>query len=45
MADDILFELLHSEIINYALEQSKDNIDKKVLYQYSSEANLTYFKA
>lgn len=30
MADDIVFELLHSEIINYALEQSKDVMDKKV---------------
>lgn len=32
MADDILFELLHSEIINYALDQSKSNDDaaKKV---------------
>lgn len=32
MADDIVFELLHSEIINYALDQSKDNNnDKKVV--------------
>ncbi|XP_047994540.1 trafficking protein particle complex subunit 6b [Leguminivora glycinivorella] len=29
MADDIVFELLHSEIINYAMEQSKDNSEKK----------------
>lgn len=25
MADDILFELLHSEIINYALDQVKES--------------------
>lgn len=32
MADDIVFELLHSEIINYAIEQqSKDSKEKKVL--------------
>lgn len=30
MADDIVFELLHSEIINYALDQSKENDNKKV---------------
>lgn len=30
MADDIVFELLHSEIINYALDQSKENENKKV---------------
>lgn len=30
MADDIVFELLHSEIINYALEKS-DNNNKKVV--------------
>ena len=32
MADDIVFELLHSEIINYAIDQSKEPLkDKKVL--------------
>lgn len=31
MADDIVFELLHSEIINYAIDQSKETLkDKKV---------------
>lgn len=32
MADDIVFELLHSEIINYAIEQTTETPkDKKVL--------------
>lgn len=31
MADDIVFDLLHSEIINHVLDQSKDNVDKKVV--------------
>ena len=30
MADDIVFELLHSEIINYTLEQSKTSNGSKV---------------
>lgn len=30
MADDIVFELLHSEIINYALEQNKITNGNKV---------------
>lgn len=36
MADDILFDLLHSEIINYSLEQSKDNNDKKVCKSFNT---------
>lgn len=31
MSDDIVFELLHSEIIKYALEQSQDEENKKVI--------------
>lgn len=32
MADDIIFELLHSEIINYTLEQNKPSNGSKVNY-------------
>lgn len=32
MADDILFDLLHSEIINYALNQPNDNDDNKQVH-------------
>lgn len=34
MADDIVFDLLHSEIINFTLEQSKES-EKKVNYLLS----------
>lgn len=34
MADDIVFELLHSEIINYALEQNKITNGNKVKNTY-----------
>lgn len=33
MADEIVFELLHSEIINYALENSKSTNGNKVSKQ------------
>lgn len=33
MADDIVFELLHSEIINYALEQTKGNENEKKVFK------------